>query len=206
MKNRSAGCARASALFDLPEGYEVVLGNGGATAFWDIATFGLIRERSQHLSFGEFSSKFAKAAQQAPFLGDPTRHRERARHPAGAAGRGGRRRLRLGAQRDLDRRDGAGPPGRGRRRRRARARRRHLRRRRAAGRRRQVDAYYFAPQKSFASDGGLWIAVMSPAALARAAEIAAPAAGCRRSSTCRPRSTTRARTRPTTPRRSRRCS
>ena len=60
------------ALFDLPEGYEVVLGNGGATAFWDIATFGLIREKSQHLSFGEFSSKFAKAAQQAPFLADPT--------------------------------------------------------------------------------------------------------------------------------------
>ncbi len=59
-------------LFGLPDGYEVVLGNGGATAFWDIATFGLIRERSQHLSFGEFSSKFAKAAQQAPFLSEPT--------------------------------------------------------------------------------------------------------------------------------------
>ena len=51
-----------AALFGLPDGYEVVLGNGGATAFWDVATFGLIRERSQHLSFGEFSSKFAKAA------------------------------------------------------------------------------------------------------------------------------------------------
>ena len=51
-----------AALFELPDGYEVVLGNGGATAFWDVATFGLIRERSQHLSFGEFSSKFAKAA------------------------------------------------------------------------------------------------------------------------------------------------
>ena len=55
-------------LFGLPDGYEVVLGNGGATAFWDVATFGLVRERSQHLSFGEFSSKFAKAAQPAPFL------------------------------------------------------------------------------------------------------------------------------------------
>ena len=54
-----------SSLFGLPEGYEVVLGNGGATAFWDIATFGLIRERSQHLTFGEFSSKFATAAKQA---------------------------------------------------------------------------------------------------------------------------------------------
>src|SRR3954447_11038477 len=59
-------------LFGLPEGYEVVLGNGGATAFWDIATFGLIREKSQHLSFGEFSSKFAKAAAAAPFLAEPS--------------------------------------------------------------------------------------------------------------------------------------
>ena len=59
-------------LFSLPDGYEVVLGNGGATAFWDIATFGLIREKSQHLSFGEFSSKFAKAAAAAPFLADPS--------------------------------------------------------------------------------------------------------------------------------------
>ncbi len=59
-------------LFNLPDGYEVVLGNGGATAFWDIATFGLIREKSQHLSFGEFSSKFAKAAAAAPFLAEPS--------------------------------------------------------------------------------------------------------------------------------------
>ena len=61
-----------AALFDLPEGYEVVLGNGGATAFWDIATFGLIEKKSQHLSFGEFSSKFAKAAEQAPWLDTPS--------------------------------------------------------------------------------------------------------------------------------------
>ena len=61
-----------AALFSLPEGYEVVLGNGGATAFWDVATYGLIREKSQHLSFGEFSSKFAKAAQQAPWLAEPS--------------------------------------------------------------------------------------------------------------------------------------
>ena len=61
-----------ASLFSLPEGYEVVLGNGGATAFWDVATFGLIRERSQHLSFGEFSSKFAKAASAAPWLADPS--------------------------------------------------------------------------------------------------------------------------------------
>src|SRR4051794_31229087 len=60
------------ALFALPDGYEVVLGNGGTTAFWDIATFCLVRERTQHLSFGEFSSKFATAVGAAPFLGDPT--------------------------------------------------------------------------------------------------------------------------------------
>ena len=61
-----------SSLFALPEGYEVILGNGGSTAFWDIATFGLIEKHSQHLVFGEFSSKFAIAAAEAPFLGDPT--------------------------------------------------------------------------------------------------------------------------------------
>ena len=59
-------------LFSLPDGYEVVLGNGGATCFWDVATFGLIREKSQHLTFGEFSSKFAKAAAAAPFLAEPS--------------------------------------------------------------------------------------------------------------------------------------
>ena len=59
-------------MFALPDGYEVVLGNGGATAFWDIAAFGLIRDRAQHLSFGEFSSKFAKVTAAAPFLGEPT--------------------------------------------------------------------------------------------------------------------------------------
>src|SRR5919202_4565253 len=57
-------------LFGLPDGYEVVLGNGGTTAFWDAATFGLVRERSQHFSYGEFSAKFAKAAATAPFLAD----------------------------------------------------------------------------------------------------------------------------------------
>src|SRR6476659_1364184 len=59
-------------LFGMPEGHEVVLGNGGATAFWDAATFGLIRERSQHLAFGEFSAKFASAAKAAPWLADPS--------------------------------------------------------------------------------------------------------------------------------------
>ena len=61
-----------AAFFDLPEGHRVVLGNGGATAFWDVACFGLIREKSQHLAFGEFSSKFATSAKKAPWLADPT--------------------------------------------------------------------------------------------------------------------------------------
>ena len=85
-----------------------MLGNGGATAFWDIATFGLIREKSQHLSFGEFSSKFAKAAAEAPFLADPTVITSEPGSLPDPAGRGGRRRLRVGAQRDLDGGDGAG--------------------------------------------------------------------------------------------------
>ena len=71
-------------LFSLPEGHEVVLGNGGATAFWDIATFGLIREKSQHLSFGEFSSKFAKAAKDAPWL-SVSRPRAGSPHPINSA-------------------------------------------------------------------------------------------------------------------------
>ena len=111
-------------LFSLPEGYEVVLGNGGATAFWDIATFGLIREKSQHLSFGEFSSKFAKAATAAPFLADPgVIASEPGSRPTRSRGR--HRRLRLGPQRDLHGRDGSGAASH--RRRLARAGRRHLR-------------------------------------------------------------------------------
>jgi phosphoserine aminotransferase len=164
-----------STLFSLPDGYEVVLGNGGATAFWDIATFGLIREKSQHLSFGEFSAKFAKAAAEAPFLADPTVIKsEPGSLPVAVAEEGVdayawahnetstavmapvRRPDRTGADDHslvlIDATSGAGglPVDL-----------------------RQVDAYYFAPQKSFASDGGLWIALLSPAALERAASIAA---------------------------------
>ncbi len=162
-----------AALFGLPEGYQVVLGNGGTTAFWDVATFGLIRERSQHLSFGEFSAKFATAAKQAPFLGDPTvvgaepgtlpRSRAEAGvdvyawpHNETSTGVMAPVRRVEGADDDalvlVDATSGAGglPVDIT-----------------------QVDAYYFAPQKNFGSDGGLWIAVMSPAALERASQIAA---------------------------------
>ncbi len=162
-----------ASLFSLPDGYEVVLGNGGATAFWDVATFGLIRARSEHLSFGEFSSKFAKAAQQAPFLEDPvviesatgTLPQPRAEtgvdvyawaHNETSTGVMAPVKRVEGADDDalllVDATSGAGglPVDVS-----------------------EVDAYYFAPQKSFASDGGLWVAVMSPAALERAAELAA---------------------------------
>ena len=121
-------------LFSLPDDHEVVLGNGGTTAFWDAAAAGLIRERSLHLSFGEFSQKFASVSAGAPFLGDPIVVKA---DPGGAPApcRGpGRRRPRLGAQRDVDRRDGRGRAT-PRRRRRARPRRRHLRRRRPPRRR-----------------------------------------------------------------------
>ena len=160
-------------LFQLPDGYEVVLGNGGATAFWDIATFGLIRERSQHLSFGEFSSKFAKAAQQAPFLGDPTViTSDPGTRPAPQAEEGvdayawAHNETSTAVMAPVHRVEGAdgdalvlidatsGAGG-------------------LPVDMHDVDAYYFAPQKCFASDGGIWIAVMSPRALARAEEIAA---------------------------------
>jgi phosphoserine aminotransferase len=162
-------------LFTLPDGYEVVLGNGGATAFWDIATFGLIREKSQHLSFGEFSSKFAKAAAEAPFLADPSVLKsEPGSLPVPVAEEGvdayawAHNETSTAVMAPVQRPDRTGPDDEsivlidatsG-----------------AGGLPvdlTQVDAYYFAPQKSFASDGGLWISLMSPAALERAASIAA---------------------------------
>jgi phosphoserine aminotransferase len=164
-------------LFSLPEGYEVVLGNGGTTCFWDAATFGLIERRSQHLSFGEFSSKFAAAAKAAPHLEDPSvitaepgthptpvadpdvdlyalTHNETStgvsmpiRRPAGIeTGTGG------GALVAVDATSAAGG----------------LRVDAA-----EYDAYYYAPQKCFASDGGLWVANLSPAALDRIERIGA---------------------------------
>src|SRR6185436_19417388 len=161
-----------AALFSMPADYEVVLGNGGATAFWDVATYGLIREKSQHLSFGEFSAKFASAAKAAPWLAAPSviasdpgsrpvataeegvdvyawAHNETSTavmapvvRPAGTT-----------AEQALvlvDATSGAGglPVDLN-----------------------EVDTYYFAPQKCFASDGGLWIAIMSPAAIERVGQI-----------------------------------
>jgi len=159
-------------LFALPEGYEVALGNGGSTAFWDMATFCLVRDRSQHASFGEFGAKFAQSTTRAPFLGTPTvrtapggqlalpeledgvdvyafPHNETSTGVAAPVRRveGSREQ---GALMLVDGTSGA------------------------AGLPVDVaetDAYYFAPQKGFASDGGLWLAVLSPAAVERAAAI-----------------------------------
>jgi phosphoserine aminotransferase len=161
-----------TSLFNLPEGYEVVLGNGGSTAFWDIATFGLIEERSQHLVFGEFSSKFAAASKEAPFLGEPTVFKaEPGSHPVATAEAG----IDVYALTHNETSTGVAMP--------------ILRpagtdgalvlvdATSAAGGlmvdAKEFDTYYFAPQKSFASDGGLWIAIMSPAAIARAEKIKA---------------------------------
>ena len=161
-----------TALFNLPEGYEVVLGNGGSTAFWDIATFGLIEERSQHLVFGEFSSKFASASKEAPFLGEPTVIKsEPGSHPVSVVEAG----IDVYALTHNETSTGVAMPII-----------------RPAGTdgalvlvdatsaagglmvdAKEFDTYYFAPQKSFASDGGLWIAIMSPAAIARAEKIKA---------------------------------
>jgi phosphoserine aminotransferase len=158
-------------LFSLPDGYEVVLGNGGATEFWDIATFGLISARSQHLSFGEFSSKFAAAAKAAPFLDEPSVLKtEPGTHPLPVAEPGvdlyalTHNETSTGVAMPIARVEGAdqgalvavdatsGAGG-------------------LPVHAEQFDVYYFSPQKSFASDGGLWIALMSPAALERVAAV-----------------------------------
>jgi len=164
------------ALFDLPHGYEIVLGNGGTTAFWDLASFCLIEERSQHLAFGEFSEKFALVVAAAPHLGEPVvissepgTHPEAIEDPTVDTYALTHNETTTGVQMHLTRpkRDDGSPAeglvlvdatsG-------------------AGGLRfnpTQVDAYYFAPQKSFGSEGGLWLAALSPAALERSARIAA---------------------------------
>jgi len=161
-----------NSLFSLPQGYEVILGNGGSTAFWDIATFGLIEDRSQHLVFGEFSSKFASAAKEAPFLGEPTVIKsEPGTHPSAVAEAGidvyalTHNETSTGVAMQIKRpvgTDGALVL---------------VDATSAAGGldvdAKEFDTYYFAPQKSFASDGGLWLALMSPAAIARAEKIKA---------------------------------
>ena len=165
--------AGAAALFGLPDGYEVVLGNGGTTAFWDIAVHGLLDRRSQHLVFGEFSGKFATAAAAAPWLDEPAViAAPPGSHPEPRAEAGvdayalTHNETSTGVAMPIHRVPGADPgalllvdatSG-------------------AGGlpvSAAEFDVYYFAPQKCFGSDGGLWLALMSPAALERAARIAA---------------------------------
>ena len=160
-------------LFRLPEGYQVVLGNGGATAFWDVATFCLIEARSEHLSFGEFSSRFAATVAVAPHLEPPeVLESPPGTHPTPVAMEGidtyalTHNETSTGVAMGITRPEGTAPDalvvvdGTS-----------------AAGGLRldaaQVDAYYFSPQKCFAADGGLWAALLSPAAAERAGRIAA---------------------------------
>ncbi len=165
-----------SELFSLPEGYEVVLGNGGSTAFWDIATFGLIERKSQHLSFGEFSSKFAQSSEMAPFLEDPFVITSTAgTHPEAIAQSDidlyglTHNETSTGVMMEIARprfADGSVAEGLV-----------CVDATSAAGGIRvditETDIYYFAPQKCFGSDGGLWTAIMSPKALERAKAIGA---------------------------------
>jgi phosphoserine aminotransferase len=158
-------------LFNLPEGYEVLLGNGGTTCFWDAATFHLVSNHSQHLSFGEFSSKFASAVNEAPHVSDPQIIKSDAgTHPYAVADDSvdlyalTHNETSTGVMMNIERPAGAkglvvvdatsaagglmvDPT--------------------------QFDCYYFAPQKSFSSDGGLWLAICSPAAVERIETLAA---------------------------------
>jgi phosphoserine aminotransferase len=157
-------------LFSLPDGYEVALGNGGTTAFWDAAAAWLVSERALHLAYGEFSSKFAKATAGAPFLADPILiEADPGDAPAPVADPDAdvlawaHNETSTGVMVPVRRPDGAGeslvlidatsaagglPVDVG-----------------------QADAYYFAPQKAFAADGGIWLALLSPAAIERIEQL-----------------------------------
>jgi phosphoserine aminotransferase len=163
-------------LFSAPDGYEVALGNGGATAFWDAAAFGLVERRAAHLTYGEFSQKFAAVTAGAPFLEEPLKITAEAGDAPDPAGLGGaaadagadalawaHNETSTGVMVPVLRPDGAdgalvlidATSG-------------------AGGLPvdvSQADAYYFAPQKSFAADGGLWLALLSPAAQERIAAL-----------------------------------
>ncbi|KWX67061.1 phosphoserine transaminase [Mycobacterium sp. NAZ190054] len=158
-------------LFSLPDGYEVILGNGGSTAFWDAAAFGLIDKRSLHLTYGEFSTKFASAVAKNPFVGEPVVIKsEPGSAPAPQADPSvdliawAQNETSTGVAVPVVRPEGSGDALVA------------VDATSAAGGLpvdiTQADVYYFAPQKNFAADGGLWIAVLSPAALARVEAIA----------------------------------
>jgi phosphoserine aminotransferase len=157
-------------LFGLPDGYEVALGNGGTTAFWEASAAWLVRNRSLHLAYGEFTQKFAKATKAAPFLAepivvaaDPGDAPEPIADPEADAIAWAHNETSTGVMVEVDRPEGSGDalvlidatsgagglpldPS-------------------------QADAYYFAPQKAFGADGGLWLALLSPAAVGRIEEL-----------------------------------
>jgi phosphoserine aminotransferase len=159
-----------SHLLSLPDGYEIALGNGGTTAFWDAATFGLVLEKSQHLNFGEFSSKFGTAVKAAPHLGEPEIiSSEPGTHPEAIARDGidtyalTHNETSTGVAMTITRpRAADGTPASGLVLVDATSGAGGLRVDPA-----EFDAYYFAPQKCFGSDGGLWLAALSPAAIER---------------------------------------
>lgn len=160
-------------MFSLPDGYEVLLGNGGTTAFWDALSFGVVDQRSHHLVFGEFSGKFAEVTRAAPHLGEPsTAEADPGTAPALAAVDGAdaycltHNETSTGVAVDLHRPEGADDGALV-----------LVDATSAAGGLRfdptETDVYYFAPQKCLASDGGLWLAACSPDAIARIERIAA---------------------------------
>ena len=157
-------------LFGLPDGYEVALGNGGTTAFWESAAAWLVRKRPLHLSYGEFSSKFARATAAAPFLGEPIVIEAEpgdgprpTSDPDADALAWAHNETSTGVMVEVARPEGSGDSlvlidatsGAGA----------------LPVDVREADAYYFAPQKAFASDGGLWLALLSPAAIERIEEL-----------------------------------
>ena len=161
-----------ASLFDLPDDYEVVLGNGGTTVFWDVAAFCLIGRKSQHLSFGEFSNKFATVVAGAPYLAAPeVITSDYGTHPSAVARADvdlyalTQNETSTGVAMELVPPEGATPGAL-----------LAVDATSAAGGLRvdvsAIDAYYFAPQKAFGSEGGLWVALLSPAALERAEALA----------------------------------
>jgi phosphoserine aminotransferase len=159
-------------LFALPDGYEVILGNGGTTVFWDAATFGLVERKSQHLSFGEFSSKFAECTTRAPFLDDPSIIKTDPGTAPSAVAEAGidlyaltHNETSTGVAIPIVRPEGADPGALV-----------AVDATSAAGglpfKASETDVYYFAPQKCLGSDGGLWIAAVSPAAMERIERLA----------------------------------
>jgi phosphoserine aminotransferase len=159
--------------FSLPDGYEVILANGGTSAFWEVATFGLVQEKAQFAEFGEFGAKFVQAVTDAPFLAEPTVHRAPAGRASYLTAEAGvdvyatvQNETSTGVAVPVRRIEGADPGAL------------LLTDATSGGGSldvdvRETDVYYLAPQKALGSDGGIWLALMSPAAIERAFQVKA---------------------------------